>query len=245
MIYNELLQSATRLSDYSLSSKCNLSHTGNVHREEPQVIQMPKEGNTHWNSGETSTAALPAVSQELSWAWDSISTHSSTAGPALQVTWLPQRGLCPSPGRSHLVALHFQFGWDKIGQRKKYGKKRRRLTRMRKVGGSAGKQEVRAGEEQRDLPYQRYFVRDEFLPAPLFQGRNWAKSCNTTRTHNPLISISHHLMLLSSGQKLEMTTLQPAPSLKVFLSFCLPKEHLVLKIHSLQAELFFFKSNLA
>lgn len=155
MIYNELLQSATRSSDYSLSSKCNLSHTGNVRREEPQVIQTPKEGNTHWNSGETSTAALPAVSQELSWTWDSISTHSSTAGPALQVTRLPQTGLCPSPGHSHLVALHFQFGWDKIGERIKYGKTKRRLTRMRKVGGSAGKQEVRAQEEHKEICHIR------------------------------------------------------------------------------------------
>lgn len=114
---------------------------------------------------------------------------------------------------------------------------KRRLNRARKKGGPAGKQEVRDQEEQRGLPYQRHSVRDAFLPAPPLQGR----TCSATRSHNSSPHLNqhlHHLMLLSSGQKLEMA-LQPASPSTVFLSFCLLKEHLVLKIYSLQAELFF------
>lgn len=61
----------------------------------------------------------------------------------------------------------------------------------------------------------------------------------TATPAHTVTNIPHHFMLLSSGQKLQMMTLQPAPSLTVFLWFCLLKEHLVFKIYSLQAKLFF------
>lgn len=54
----------------------------------------------------------------------------------------------------------------------KKNRKKKGLNRVRKKGGLAGKQEVRDQEEQRDLSYQRHFVGDAFLPAPLFQGTN-------------------------------------------------------------------------
>lgn len=187
MIYNELLQSATHSSDYTLASKCNPSHTQNVHRETwgaPSDRCLRRQCPTELSRGETSTAPLPRVSQELSLT---LGQHQH-----------PQLVLQGATGRTVSISwslTHSGFSFPiKMGQnrREKKNTEKRRLNRARKKGGLAGKQEVRAQEEQSDLLYQRHFVRDAFLPAPLFQGSNWGKSCNTTTATpaHPLINIS-------------------------------------------------------
>lgn len=219
MIYNELLQSATHSSDYTLSSKCNLSHTQNVHGDlsSPKWHRCLKKAipNGTLNRGETRTALLPTVSQELSLTWDSISTHSSTAGPAGHQG--ATRGIVSiSWSLTHSVfSFPVQMGQNR-GEKKKYEQKE---TKQREEKRGAGrKARGKRWEEQSDLPYQRHFVRDVFLPAPLFQGTNWGKSCSTTRNHNTSPHLSQHLPPLhASGQKLEMMILQPASSLTVFL----------------------------
>lgn len=115
--------------------------------------------------GATITAPLPTVSQELNLTAEQ---HQHTqlvlqgaTGRSVSIPWSLVHGG---------FAFPIKMGQNR-GEKKKYGY-RTRLNRARKKGRLTGKQEVRDQEGQRDLPYQRHFVRDAFLLAPLFQGSN-------------------------------------------------------------------------